>query len=301
MEKIKINNYKETRFKTGIALGNFDGVHLGHKKIVTSMVEESKTLGFHPSVMLFSKHPKEVLFGESPKLITSSRDKEEIFKGLGIKTIYEIDFDNEFRKLSPEDFVKEILVDKLNVNSVFVGFDYKFGYKASGNVETLKKLADKNNFIVNVLDPVYDEKRVLSSSEIRELIKKGEIELVNEMLDRSYKIRGKVVHGNKIGKTLGFPTANIDLCCDYPIPKIGVYETKTIVDGIKYKSVTSIGTNPTVGGDVVKIETYILDFDKNIYDEEIEVEFCRYLRDELVFDNLEDLKRQMGKDVNKVK
>lgn len=256
MEIININNYKENRFKTSIALGNFDGIHLGHRKLITSMLEDSNGGDINSSVLLFSKHPKEVLFGKSPELLTSFEDKKNIFNEMGLNTIYLTDFTEEFSKLSPEEFVVKILIDKLNVGSIYVGFDYKFGYKASGDAKLLKNLGDKYNLKVNIIDPVYDENRVLSSTEIRTHIKEGNIYLANEMLGKKYKITGKVVHGNKIGKTLGFPTANIELSNNYPLPKIGVYKTNSIIDGEKYISLTSIGTNPTVGGEILNRNIY---------------------------------------------
>ena len=301
MEIIKIENYIENRFNTSVAVGNFDGIHLGHKKLILSMVKDSQNLDIIPTVLLFSKHPKEVLLGKEPEVLTSSEDKQEILEKMKIKTIYEIEFNDKFRKLSPESFVKSILIDKLNIKSVFVGFDYRFGYKASGDANTLRELGKKYKFKVTVIDPVYDEKKVLSSTEIRTHIKEGNIRLANEMLGRNYKIKGKVVHGNKIGRTLGFPTANIELSSNYQIPKTGVYKTNAIVDKKSYISLTSAGTNPTVGGHSMKIETYILDFNSDIYDEKIEVEFIEYIRDEMMFSNLEELKIQMQKDLETIK
>lgn len=301
MEIIKIENYKENRFKTAIALGNFDGIHLGHKKLIDMMVIDAKDSNLTPSVLLFSKHPKEVLLGKSPELLTSLKDKNEILKNLGVEIVYETDFTESFRKLSPEDFVKNILIDQLNIESVFVGFDYRFGFKASGDTSVLKSLGKKYNFRVNVIDPVYDEDSILSSSEIRTHIREGNLALANEMLGRRYKVRGIVVHGNKIGRTLGYPTANIELSSNYPIPRVGVYYTKTIIEGKGFFSLTSVGTNPTVGGDSLKIESYILDFEEDIYGKEIQIEFIEYLRDELVFDSLDELRMQMDKDVESVK
>lgn len=301
MEIIRIKDYIEKRFRTGIALGNFDGIHLGHRTLILSMLEDAKKLNIIPSVLLFSKHPRELLHGKSPNLLTSLEDKREILEQMDVKTIYEIDFNEEFRKLSPENFVKEILLDKLNVQSVFVGFDYRFGYKASGDINTLKELGDKYKFKVTIIDPVYDEKEILSSTYVRMHIKEGNLRLVNDMLGRNYKIKGQVVHGNRIGRTLGFPTANIELSINYQVPKIGVYKTKTIVDKKEYISLTSIGTNPTVGGDSIKIETYILGFNSNIYNKKIEVEFIEYIREEMMFPNLEELKTQMQKDVKTIK
>lgn len=301
MEIIKIEDYIEDRFKTCIALGNFDGIHIGHRNLILSMMENAKTFNLISSVLLFREHPKDMLTGKSPELLTSLEDKEELLEKIGLDIIYEKKFTKEFSKLSPEEFVKEILVDKLNVHSVFVGFDYRFGFKASGDIETLKKLGHKYHFKVYIIEPVYYEASILSSSEIRNHIKEGNIKLVNKMLYRNYKIKGQVVHGSKIGRTLGFPTANIKLSNNYSIPKNGVYETKTIVYGKKYRSLTSIGTNPTVGGDTLKIENYILDFDMDIYDKKIEVEFIKYIREEMMFGSLEDLKLQMKKDLEKIK
>ncbi len=300
MEIIKTKDYVEKRFKTSIALGNFDGVHLGHRKLISSLIEACENSNINPSVLLFNKHPKEILCGEGPKILTSFQDKCEIFEDKGIKTIYKVDFKDEFRILSPEDFVSQFLVKKLNIDSVYVGFDYRFAFKASGDIDTLKALGEKYNFKVNVIDPVYDKENILSSTEIRRLIRHGNIKNANKMLNRSYKIRGKVVHGNKLGRTLGFPTANIELLINYQIPKIGVYKTNTIIDNKRYKSITSIGTNPTVGGDIIKIETYILDFNKEIYGKELELEFIDYIRPEMHFSNLEELKLQMKKDVESI-
>lgn len=301
MEIIKIEDYIEKRFKTCIALGNFDGIHIGHRNLILSMIENTKTFNLVSSVLLFGQHPKELLIGKSPELLTSLEDKEELLEKIGLDIIYEKKFTEEFSKLSPEEFVKEILIDKLNVHSVFVGFDYSFGFKASGNIDTLKKLGHKYSFKVYIIEPVYYEASILSSSKIRNHINEGNIGLANKMLYRNYKIKGQVVHGNKIGRTLGFPTANIKLSNNYSIPKIGVYETKTIVHGKKYKSLTSVGTNPTVGGDTLKIESYILDFDMDIYGENIELEFIKYIREEMMFGSLEDLKFQMKKDLEKIK
>lgn len=300
MEIIKTKDYIENRFKTSLALGNFDGVHLGHSKLITSMIRDIKSSNINPSILLFNKHPKEVLFGKSPEFLTSFQDKYKILDNMGVKTIYKVDFTDEFRMLSPEEFVKKFLVEKLNIKSVYAGFDYRFGFKASGDIETLKLLGEKYNFQVNIIEPVYDQDHILSSTEIRKLIKDGNIKLANEMLGRNYKITGKVVHGNKIGRTLGFPTANIELATNYQIPKIGVYKTHTIINNESYLSLTSIGTNPSVGGDIVKLESYIIDFDSDIYDEKIEIEFLEYIREERYFSSLEDLKSQMQKDVNSV-
>lgn len=300
MEKINIQRFNEDRFETAIALGNFDGVHVGHKKLILNMVEASKDLGLKESVLLFDNHTKGIINGKSPMCLTSNVQKEEILKKLGVEIIYSIDFDENLMKLQPEEFVKNILVDKLNTKLVVVGFDYRFGHKASGNVETLKELGSQYGFKVIVLEPIYIENIIVSSTKIRELIIEGNLELANAMLGRNYQIIGNVIPGNKIGRTLGFPTANLELNSNYIIPKQGVYRTKTILDEKTYLSATSVGYNPTFANDNIKIECHIIDFDKKIYDEIIYIDFIEYLRGEIKFDHIEDLINQIDIDIKTV-
>lgn len=300
MEKINIQKFNEDRFETAIALGNFDGVHVGHKKLILNMVEAAKDLGLKESVLLFNNHTRGTINGKAPMCLTSNAQKEEILKNLGVQTIYTIDFNESLMKLQPEEFVRNILVDKLNTKLVVVGFDYRFGHKASGDVETLKELGNQYGFKVIVLEPIYIENIIVSSSRIRELIAEGNLELANTMLGRNYQIMGNVISGNKVGRTLGFPTANLELNSNYIVPKHGVYRTKTIVDHRTYLSATSVGYNPTFINDHVKIECHIIDFDKEIYDEIITIDFIEYLRGEIKFDNTQDLMDQIDIDIKTV-
>ncbi len=299
MKGIKTHN-NCNRLETAIALGNFDGVHLGHKKIIMRMIEAAKESNLIPSILLFNTHTKAITEYKAPMCLTSKSQKENMVSKLGVEKIYNIDFDNNFMKLLPEEFVKKILVDKLNTKLVVVGFDYRFGHKASGNVETLKDLGEKYGFQVIALQPIFVDNIVVSSTKIRELISKGNFDLANRMLDRNYQIIGKVIHGNKVGRTLGFPTANIELSDDYVLPKHGVYRTKTIISDETYLSVTSLGYNPTFKNDKVKIECHIIDFSEEIYDRLIHVEFIEYLRDEIKFDKIEDLINEIDNDVKVV-
>lgn len=301
MEKIKIENYKEDRFETAIALGNFDGVHIGHKEILLNMVDTAKKLDLIPSILLFDNHSKVVTSGKAPMSLTSNIQKEDIVKNLGVEIIYSINFDENLMKLQPEEFVKNILIDKLNTKLVVVGFDYRFGHKASGDVEDLKELGKKYGFKVIVLEPIYIGDILVSSTKIRELISEGNLELANNMLDRNYQITGKVIAGNKIGRTLGFPTANLELTDNYPVPKHGVYRTKTTIDDKTYLSATSVGYNPTFINNNVKIECHIIDFDEKIYDQIIYIDIIEYLREEMKFDNIKDLIKQIGIDVKTVR
>lgn len=301
MEIIDIINYKEIRFHTAVALGNFDGVHKGHCDLIKQMISCAKDNNLKSSLLVFDNHTKTVLTGEAPKMITSMEQKYDIFNKLQVEFIYKMKFDREIMKLLPEQFVKDILVDKLNIKAVIVGFDYRFGHKASGNADLLKELGIKYDFKVIVVDPIYIGDELVSSTRIRKLLQEGNIIESNNLLGRNYSLIGKVVPGKKLGNSLGFPTANIEPIDNFVIPKHGVYSTNTIVDNKAYLSATSVGKNPTFKDDGLKIESHIINFNENIYGEIIELEFVQYLREEIKFEDLEQLKDQVQEDISKVK
>jgi riboflavin kinase/FMN adenylyltransferase len=301
MEIIDLSNYNETRFNTAIALGNFDGIHIGHQQLINTMISKAKDLGIKSSLLLFKNHTKATIDNNKPNMITSNEQKFKICEELGIDIIYLLDFDDSLMKLSGEDFIKNIIIDKMNCKLLVVGFDYRFGYKASGDSKLLLELGKKHNIDVIVLDPVYKNNEVISSSIIRNLVAIGHMDEVTNILGRPYSILGKVITGKNRGNKLGFPTANIELMDNYVIPKNGVYITNTIVDNKKYLSATNIGYNPTFNEDILKIETYILDFSENIYGKTIEVEFIDFLRDDIKFKNKEELINQMNLDIEMVK
>lgn len=301
MEIIEIKDYKEDRFQTAVALGNFDGVHRGHCDLILGMIKDANESNLKSSLLVFDNHTKTVLTGEAPKTITSTEQKFQIFEDLGVQLIYRMKFDREIMKLHPEEFVKDILIDKLNVKSVVVGFDYRFGHKASGNAELLKELGEKYNFNVIIVEPIYIDNELVSSTRIRNLLQEGNIIEANKLLGRNYSIRGKVVGGKKLGNTLGFPTANIEPIENFVIPKHGVYNTNTLVNNKSYLSATSVGKNPTFKDDGLKIESHIIDFNEDIYGETIDLEFIQYLREEMKFQNLDELKKKVQEDISKVK
>ncbi|WMM26576.1 bifunctional riboflavin kinase/FAD synthetase [Tissierella sp. MB52-C2] len=301
MEIIDLSNYNETRFNTAIALGNFDGIHIGHQQLINTMISKAKDLGIKSSLLLFKNHTKATIDNNKPNMITSNEQKFKICEELGIDIIYLLDFDDNLMKLSGEDFIKNIIIDKMNCKLLVVGFDYRFGYKASGDSEFLLELGKKHNIDVIVLDPVYKNNEVISSSIIRNLIAIGHMDEVTNILGRPYSILGKVITGKNRGNKLGFPTANMEPMDNFVIPKNGVYITNTIVDNRRYLSATNIGYNPTFNEDVLKIETYILDFGENIYGKMIEVEFIDFLRDDIKFKNKEELINQMNLDIEMVK
>lgn len=301
MEIIEIKDYNENRFQTAIALGNFDGVHMGHCDLILRMIEDANKNNLKPALLVFDNHTKTVLTGEAPKTITSIEQKLKIFEELGVELIYKMKFDREIMKLLPEEFVRDILVLKLNVKSVVVGFDYRFGHKASGDSELLKELGKKYNLNVIILEPIYIDNELVSSTRIRNLLQEGDIIEANKLLGRNYSIKGKVVGGKKLGNTLGYPTANIEPIDNFVIPKHGVYSTNTIIDNKSYLSATSVGKNPTFEDEGLKIESHIIGFNEDIYGKDIELEFVEYLREEIKFENLEELKKKIQEDISKVK
>lgn len=304
MKIIDAMNSSEKKYVTAVALGNFDGIHIGHQYLLKSNIEKAKEKNLKPSVLIFKNHTKTILKKDENfkiDILTSFEEKIQLLKELGIEIVYVMDFNEQIMKLSPELFVKNILLERLNAKLVTVGFDYRFGYKAQGDSNYLKELGKANGFVVNVIDPVYVEGEIVSSTIIRNLIINGYIEKANKLLGRNYCLIGTVIKGRSRGRKLGFPTANIRLNDRYVIPKTGVYKTFTYVDNSKFLSLTNIGYNPTFNEKNLKIETYILDFDEDIYDSIIKIEFMEFIRDDIKFNSVEELKNQMHKDVLYIK
>ncbi|MGO1367937.1 MAG: bifunctional riboflavin kinase/FAD synthetase [Senegalia sp. (in: firmicutes)] len=297
------NINKQIKDKTVICLGSFDGLHIGHKTLIKNVMKKSKKENLKSVVFTFSNHPASIIPNKpEPKLIITNEEKIKILENIGIDFFIMIAFSKEFMQMKPENFIKEVLVKKLNVKRIVIGFNYKFGYKGKGDANLLKKLGEEYDFEVEVVSPIKNNEEVISSSIIRELILNGEIKKANKYLGRNFSIEGKVIHGKKRGKNLGFPTANIYLNNNYIVPKMGVYKTKTIYKSNIYNSLTNVGLNPTFEKNKeVSIETYILDFNEEIYDENIKIEFLYFLRSEKKFSSKEDLIKQMKLDVRAVK
>ena len=299
-EKIRIydlNSDLPDLEKKVVSLGYFDGVHLGHQKLMKRNVDLSKKYGYTPSILLFKENTKTTV-KDDKRYLSSLEDKVEILSQLGIKTFCLVNFDENFMKLSPTDFIKTIIAEKLNAKIIIVGDDYRFGYKASGTVDTLREYENIFAYTTDVVDfEMEDDHAKISSGHLRNFIRNGEIKKANKYLGRPYKIRGKVVHGKRRGRLLNFPTANLDLSFPYVIPTDGVYLTITNIRGKDYYGLTNIGSNPTFEeGDDKKIETFIFDFNDSIYDEDISVEFIEFLRPDFKFNSAEELIAQMDKD-----
>jgi riboflavin kinase/FMN adenylyltransferase len=278
---------------TYIALGSFDGIHMGHRRLI----DKAKALAFENSslsmVYTFKNHPLTVVNkAKAPKLLMDNDTKKQILEACGVDVACFVEFNEALMKMSPDEFIKSIK-QEFNMKGLVVGFNFKYGHKNSGNPETLKLLGKKYGFDVFVLEALRYGDDVVSSSKIRALLNEGEIESANKMLIQPFKISGEVIHGKKLGRTLGFPTANLRIYEEKLYPKIGVYYTNVIVKGNVYKAITSIGFNPTVRGEKLSFESYILEFDDDIYDQIIDVYFISRIRDEMKFDNLDGLIKQM--------
>ncbi len=285
-----------------VALGNFDGVHKGHQQLISRTVEKAEEKGIKSAVFTFSNHPKSLIpGGKKIKNIIYSDEKAALIERLGVDYLFNIEFNETIQKMEPADFVEKLLVDKFKAEEVFCGFNYRFGYKAAGSVELLKECGKRLGFSVNVIDPVIIDGEVVSSTLIRGLIKSGEVDECYKYLGRNYDIGGEVVVGNRLGKSLGFPTSNIMIDETMVTPPNGVYITYCIYNGIRYPSVTNVGVKPTVGVYKKNMETHIFNFNKELYGKYIKVEFLKMTRDEVKFASVKELSEQIARDCRQAK
>lgn len=298
MKRIYTNNANLIPKNTIIALGNFDGVHLGHKVILNEAIKQSKYIGSKSSVLLLDPHPMELFRNKKePYLLSTLEDRCRIFKSMGIDIAIIEKFTMDFALLSPEKFINDYLVNKLNIAGVVVGFDYGFGNKGLGNTTDLEYHGKKNNFNVTIIKPVVKNTEIISSSLIRKQIQQGKVEQISEYLGYNYFLKGTVVSGNKIGRSLGFPTANLKINDDLIIPMRGVYLTEVKCKDTMYYALTNIGFKPTVLGKDLSIEVHLLNFSENVYGEELTVTFLQRLRNEKAFNNISELKNQIVQDI----
>ena len=290
-------NVKED-FKEGtyIALGSFDGLHKGHMTLINKVVDEAMADGLKSAVYTFKNHPLTVAKPElAPKLLMDNKQKIHLLKAKGVDATIFVSFTMEYMQTEAEDFILSLIND-FNAKGFVVGFNYKYGYQNKGNVDTLREMADKYGFKLFVMDAALSNDDVISSTRIRNLILKGEMREANRLLFEPFMLRGTIIGGKKLGRKLGFPTANMSYDTKYVIPKTGVYYTNIMIDGTLHKSITSVEYNPTVDGKNLSIETYILDFDREIYGQEVKLYFVEYMRDEEKYETLDELVEQLKKD-----
>ena len=278
-----------------ITIGTFDGVHKGHQKILKKLIKESYKLNLESIVLTFFPHPRIVLNPNSPlKLINTIDERSSLFKKSGIDTLITHPFDKNFSELSPEEFVKNILVNKLNIKKILIGYDHRFGKNRTAGIKDLKKLGLKYNFNVIEISAEEQNNISISSTKIRNSIIEGNIRKANSFLGYDFSLKGKVIKGNKIGRTIGFPTANLEIDEEYKlIPKNGVYLIYTKFEKQVFFGMMNIGVKPTLKFKKESIEVNLFDWEKDIYGEFIEVFFLDYIRDEKKFDSLIELTHQI--------
>lgn len=288
------NNKKETV----VTIGNFDGLHIGHKKLITTTKKYALNNNLKSIVITFSPHPLEVIKNKNPfYYIFSEEEKALEIEKENIDFFIKCPFNKDFANITPDEFIN-ILIDKLNCKILVVGEDYCFGKNRTGNIDTLQNIGKQKGIKVVKISTIIINGERASSTLIREAINNKNIKKANLILNKPYYILGKVVEGNKLGRTIGFPTANIIPPKNKLLPPDGVYITKTQIDKNTYASITNIGTNPTVNNLHKTIETFIFDFNENLYDKIIKVCFYDYIRGVKKFNDLQELKAQISKDIN---
>jgi len=285
--------------KSVVALGMFDGVHAGHRRLLSTAAALAKSQGLRFVVYTFRDHPLSV-FKESPKLLNSFEERMKLLYSFGAELVEADDFTLELAATKPEAFIKS-LCERFFMAFAVAGFNYTFGKNGAGNAALLKELGTKLGFETLEVEPYLFEGKPVSSTRIRTLLQDGDLSKVNAMLEREYSLSGTVIKNRRIGNTIGFPTANLGGISDMALPGVGVYATRALVDNVVYRAVTSVGNNPTVGGKSVTIETHIMDFDRDIYGKKLTVSFVGYLRGELSFENVDELAKQIAKDVERAK
>lgn len=285
-----------------LALGFFDGVHLGHQALLKRTKEIGDQLGIKTGVMTFKEHPLERIFPNyTPWLITSNAEKQALIQEAGLDYVFLNPFTERLMKLTPEKFITEYLLKKYNVKVVVVGYNYNFGYKGAGTTEKLKELGRTYGFAVEILPQYTIDKHSVSSTFIREMISTGQVEEIRDFLGRDYALTGKVVQGKKLGRQYGIPTANIKLDPKIVLPNTGVYYTQVYYKGKCLNGLTNLGCNPTFEKHPFSIETYIYDFDEDIYGEELTIVFKNKIRNEIKFDTVDDLIAQIRSDIEDIR
>ena len=279
-----------------VALGNFDGLHVAHMKIIRGCVAEARARGIKSGVLLFEENTKSVTEETPVELITTNAQKIELLGREDLDFVYVRQFTDEFKRKSSEEFVK-LLVKNLRAKIVCVGYDYRFGHNAAGSVGTLRALGEKYGFEVRVTDRVIIDGKTVSSTLIRELVRDGRVDEAVKYMGRLYTVSGKVVRGFRNGTKMGFPTANVAYDKNTVLPKEGVYAGFTEADGARYKSVINVGKNPTFDAKRLTVESHMIGFSGDIYGKNINVSFVKRLRGDVRFAGVEELKKQINVDI----
>ena len=292
-----INQFK-SKSKTVVTLGTFDGVHVGHKKIIERLLFNAKELNCESLVLTFFPHPRMVLQKDADvKLLNTIEEKANLLSKTGLDNLVIHPFDQAFSRLTAEEFVKNILVDCFNITKIIIGHDHRFGRNRTANIDDLIAFSKIYGFEVEQISAQEINDVAVSSTKIRNAILDGNIYLANNYLDYNYSFKGKIVKGKQIGRTIGFPTANFEIDDSYKlIPKNGVYVVESLINQNRIFGMMNIGFNPTVGENAQTIEVYYFDFNGDLYGQQITVSILHRLRSEQKFDSLEALKNQLKSD-----
>lgn len=282
---------KRAELKKAVVLGTFDGVHKGHRAVISSVKDCNITA-------VTFLYPPKMYFDKSVKALYPPEIKAEALKSLGVEKIEILDF-LKVKDISPIDFLN-VIKKKYNPDIIACGFNFRFGKNALGSTELLKEFCNSNNTELKISNPVSVGGNVVSSSEIRALIENGEIKQANKLMLFPFSFKAPVIKGKKLGRTLGFPTANQVYPENIVVPRFGVYEVEAIIDNKSHKGVSDIGVKPTVGSDKIQCETYILDYSKNLYSKDLKIVLKSFIRPEMKFSGVEELKNQIKKDVEKI-
>lgn len=290
IENISIDN------NCAVCIGNFDGLHLGHRSIISVLKKESAERGLKSVILTFNPHPFK-FFNKEIQLISTPKKRVEKFYQQETDYLVILDFNSELANLSPEDFFKNILVDKLHAKLIVVGQDYRFGSGKSGNTELLSLLGRKYGVDTMFAHKLHDRKgNIISSSRIRELLKKGDVDEASRLLSMPYSLEGIVIHGDKRGRQLGYPTINLDVENEM-LPLFGVYASKVMLQGKFYNAMAYVGMRPTINNKMeLRVEANIFDFNKEVYGEYAEIILYKYIRGDIKFNTIDELITQMGKD-----
>ncbi|TJY37747.1 bifunctional riboflavin kinase/FAD synthetase [Pontimicrobium aquaticum] len=297
---MKIKTTLEAYPKTDsvVTIGTFDGVHIGHQKIIKRLVTIAKKEKLQAVVLTFFPHPRMVLQKDANiKLINIIDEKSQLLENLGIDHLVIKKFTRDFSRLGALEFVRDVLVNKLHVKHIIIGYDHRFGRNRNANVDNLREYGEVYGFKVTEISAQEIDEVAVSSTKIRKALSQGDIETANAYLGYNFMLTGKVVKGKNLGEKIGFPTANIHIEEPYKlIPKTGSYVVKSKIDDVTVYGMMNIGNNPTVSGEKQSIEVHFFNFKKNIYNQKIKVELLKRLRDEQKFNSIDDLKAQLSKD-----
>jgi riboflavin kinase/FMN adenylyltransferase len=298
LEEHKGANAFQSNHPTVITIGTFDGVHAGHRKIIERLVESAKMGQMESAILTFFPHPRMVLQKESDiKLINTIEERKQILERMGIDHLIIHPFTHQFSRLTALEFVRDILVNKLKAKKIIIGYDHRFGRNRTADINTLKEFGNKYDFEVEEITRQEVEDVAVSSTKIRKALLEGRVEKANNYLQYPFTLTGKVVKGKGLGKDFGYPTANLHIEEDYKlIPRNGVYVVKADIDGKCKFGMMSIGTNPTVGGTEVTIETFFFEFNKDLYGKKLQIEMLARIRDEKKFESVDSLKIAMKQD-----